>query len=81
MLDRWTTEEMRQLAQSAVTKVDLLGPEGTAHCTSDEVEAMAGLIVSAGVLTKTPPEDAPKLVFRTRRKTSLPISATANGAA
>ncbi|MCW9041717.1 MAG: hypothetical protein OQK05_00115 [Pseudopelagicola sp.] len=41
---------MLRLAASGVTKVDLLGPRGTTLCSMDEIEAMAGLIASAGLL-------------------------------
>lgn len=47
---RFTPDDLVQLSASAIAKIDLLGPEGTSHCTSDEVEAMATMIVLAGLL-------------------------------
>tara|TARA_R110002094_G_scaffold160396_11_gene145827 strand:- start:765 stop:986 length:222 start_codon:yes stop_codon:yes gene_type:complete len=51
---RFTQQEMLQLAGSAVAKVDLLGSRGTTLCTMDEIEAMASVIVLAGVLPGQP---------------------------
>lgn len=39
-----------RLSKAGVNKVDLLGPEGTAKCSSDEVEAMASLLFLLGIL-------------------------------
>ncbi len=61
---RFTQEEMLRLAGSAVAKVDLLGPRGTTLCTMDEIEAMAAVIILAGVLPGHPtdPDRAPHYV-------------------
>lgn len=53
---RWTLGEMLTLARSGVHKVDLMGPRGTTLCTMDEIEAMAGALVLAGILQPTTKE-------------------------
>ena len=50
MPERWSQAEMENLAASAVSKVDLMGNRGTTLVTSDEIEAMAAVIVVSGVL-------------------------------
>lgn len=47
---RFTPDELMRLSKAGVNKVDLLGPEGTAKCSSDEVEAMASLLFLLGIL-------------------------------
>ncbi len=68
---RFTQDEMLRLAGSAVAKVDLMGPRGTTLCTMDEVEAMAAVIVLAGVLPGQPdtPDRKPRFVETERTRT------------
>ncbi|SDW75296.1 hypothetical protein SAMN04488041_103145 [Sulfitobacter pontiacus] len=54
---------MVRLAASGVAKVDLLGPRGTTLCTMDEIEAMAAMIVAAGVLPGHPSDPARQPYF------------------
>ncbi|MGZ9811260.1 hypothetical protein ACXN5S_12430 [Pseudoroseicyclus sp. H15] len=52
---RWSTAEMYALAQSGVSKVDLLGPRGTTLCSMEEIEAMAAVLAISGAIPK--PQD------------------------
>lgn len=47
---RWSEEEMLRLAARGVLKIDLLGQRGTTLVSSDEVAAMAAVIVLSGLL-------------------------------
>lgn len=49
---RFTEGSMRQLAANGVHKIDLLGERGAALVTTDELVAMAGLLVLSGTLPK-----------------------------
>ncbi|WP_386173183.1 hypothetical protein [Sulfitobacter sp. R86518] len=60
---RFSEVEMVRLAASGVAKVDLLGPRGTTLCTMDEIEAMAAMIVAAGVLPGHPADPARQPYF------------------
>jgi hypothetical protein len=60
---RFSGAEMVRLAASGVAKVDLLGPRGTTLCTMDEIEAMAAMIVAAGVLPGHPSDPARQPYF------------------
>ena len=60
---RFSEVEMVRLAASGVAKVDLLGPRGTTLCTMDEIEAMAAMIVAAGVLPGHPRDPARQPYF------------------
>ncbi|UWQ93007.1 hypothetical protein K3727_09585 [Rhodobacteraceae bacterium M382] len=71
MNERLTQPEMEARAARAVHKVDLLGLTGTEQCTREEVEAMAALIVAAGILPPSTPrfKPVPNPVFKSVRKT------------
>ena len=60
---RFSEAEMIRLAASGVAKVDLLGRRGTTLCTIDEIEAMAAMIVVAGVLPGNPADPARQPLF------------------
>lgn len=62
-VERFSEAEMVRLAASGVAKVDLLGPRGTTLCTMDEIEAMAAMIVAAGVLPGHPADPARQPFF------------------
>lgn len=65
--DRWTAEELIRLAAGGVRKIDQMGPDGVPHCSPEEIEAMAGLILATRALEAQPPTPAEPLVFRSVR--------------
>lgn len=68
-VNRFAEAEMMRLAASAVHKIDLLGSRGTERCSIDEIDAMACLLVTSGVLRD--PHEAKSVtetpIFKTRR--------------
>lgn len=67
-MNRWTETEMHALAQSGVTKVDLLGQRGTTLVTCEEVAAMAAVIALSGAIPQT---NAPVPEFKSQRRAML----------
>lgn len=65
--ERWTAEELIRLAAGGVRKIDQMGPDGAQHCSPEEIEAMAGLILATRALEAEPPAPVEPLVFRSVR--------------
>lgn len=68
---RFTEDQMRQLAANGVHKIDLLGERGATLVTTDELIAMAGMLVVANALPlpadRVPPPNPNKPSERIKR--------------
>lgn len=53
-MNRWTEQEILILAAKGLGKVDTLGPRGATLCSTDEIEAMAGVLALLGLVPIPP---------------------------
>ena len=56
---RFTQDEVTQLAANAVTKVDLLGDRGATLCTQNEIIALTILVAASGTIPPLPDRTPP----------------------
>jgi hypothetical protein len=56
MTDRFTPDQMTELAASAVAKIDENGTRGATLCSVDEIVALAGVALQSGLLPPRQPE-------------------------
>lgn len=70
-MDPMSEAQLLRLAGSAVAKIDLYGLRGTTLCSTEEITAMALLIVAGGLLPGAPtdPERQPLYPQAEKEKT------------
>ncbi len=64
-----TLAEAVTYASRAVQKIDLLGPDGTIHCSMLEIEGLAVVAIASGLLPAPghEPDLETKVIFKSRR--------------